>query len=140
MCYNIGHIKKGEFGMLKLFYSVNDIFISKFGYFKDGCFKPSYPYEYSIIEKKNGKYRSILPEVSDFYESYEKVNSEYKENICLWGKIESIYTYLTEVELKNKKISIWRLSEIQGIINGEVIDNTPRRVIAPGVLEFKSRL
>lgn len=132
--------KKGEFGMLKLFYSINDVFISKFGYFKDGYFTPSYPYEYSIVEKKNDKYRSILPEVSMLYDSYEKVDPEYKVNVCLWGRIDSIYSYLTEKELKDQKISIWRLTEIQGIINGEVIDNTPKRTLAPGVLGFKSRI
>ena len=126
--------------MFKLFYSINDVFASKFGYYKDGSFVFSHPYDICIIEKKNGKYRSIFPEVSEFYTSLDKATEEEKENVCMWGRMDSIRSYLNDKEIKEQKVSIWRLSEICKMLNGEVIDNTPKRKLVPGVLEFKSRI
>ncbi len=125
--------------MFEKYYSINEVFISQYGFWIDGKFVLSYPFEYYIIKKPGNRYKAIIPKEKLCYPQYEKASDEEKENCCLWGRIDSIYPYLTEEELESGKVSNTRLFEIIDIVNGVRVAPEKSKKVG-NVLSFRPRL
>lgn len=123
--------------MFKEYYSINEVFISKYGIYKDGRFEFIWPYTYHIIIKSGNRYKSIIPEEKGKYSQFEKCSEEEKENSILWGRIDSVYPYLNKEEIEVGKISIMRLNEISDIVNGAIYIPEPPKV--GNILRFRAR-
>lgn len=122
--------------MEKLLYSINEVYISKFGFCINEEFVPSYPETYYLVRKIKNRYKAVGETDSLYYPMYETATEEEKENCCLWEKIESIYPYLTEKELQTKLISLDRIYEIANIKNNVILDKTPVRKRVGNVIPF----
>ena len=123
--------------MFKLFYSINEVFISQLGYYKDNSLVLTYPGTYCIIEKKGNKYRQIFEFDPLLYPCFDKSTPEEKEKSCMWVRVDSIYPYLTEKELSNKKVNVCRLYEIYGTKNGFIVDKSVKSRKLNNVIPFR---
>lgn len=129
--------------MFEKYYSINEVFISQYGFWINGkfdfLFSDMFPMKFYIIIKSGNRYKAIIPKEKLCYPQYEKASDEEKENCCLWGRIDSIYPYLTEEELESGKVSNTRLFEIIDIVNG--VSLAPEKSKKVGnVLSFRPRL
>lgn len=130
--------------MFEKYYSINEVFVSQYGFWIKDKFmvlsSDMFLVKFYIVIKsdKDNRYKAIIPKEKSYYPQVEKATDEEKENCCLWGRIDSIYPYLTSEELESGKISNTRLFEISDIVNG-IKPAPPKQENLGNVLKFRPR-